>query len=136
MPNIDHFDKYVAVVLGRLYEQFPVKTNLDVRDITGHTDTNKFGLVCAPDGRESREAVIAYATIEWLVDTGYVRAASSAMPMGFQGCVLTAEGLKLLKAVPGSVQATETVGDKLARLVQEGALDLAKDLVKGVLAIG
>lgn len=94
------------------------------------------GGIRAPNGKESEAAAIAYATIEWLVDTGYVRVKEPRYPIGFHGCVLTAQGLKLLKATPGSVQLTETAGDKLVRFVREGALDLAKDVVKAALALG
>ena len=136
MPNIDRFDKYVALILSELYGQFPVKTDLDVRKLTGHSHMDDFGTICAPNGKESRDAKIAYATIEWLIDTGYVRAKEPRHPIGFRQCVLTAEGLKLLKATPSSVQITETVGDKLVRHVKENALDLAIDVAKGALAIG
>lgn len=135
MPNIDRFDKYVALILSRLYEQFPVKTDIDVRKLTEISDTDDFGALLAPDGKESRDARIAYATAEWLIDTGYVRAKEPHYPIGFRACVLTAEGLKLLKATPASVHLTETVGDKLVRFVKEGALDLAQDLVKSALAL-
>ena len=136
MPNIDRFDEYAALIFSRLYEHFPVKVDLDVRDLTGHREMDENGAVLAPNGNTSRCASIAYATIEWLIETGYVRAKEPHYPIGFRGCVLTAEGLKLLKAMPGSVQFTDTVGDKLVRFVREGALDLAKDIVKGALAIG
>ena len=136
MRNIDRFDEYAAVVLARLYEQFPIKTTLDVRRITGHAGVNEFGAICAPDGRESREAEIAWATIEWLADTGYLRASGSNPPAVFAGCVLTAEGLRLLKAVPDSVRAAETGGERIVRLIGEGALDLAKDIVRGLLSVG
>lgn len=136
MSNIDRFDEYAAVVLARLYERFPVKTMLDVRSITGHTGADEFGAVCGPDGRPSREAEIAWATIEWLADTGYVRVSKATPPVVFVGCVLTAEGLKLLKAVPGSVRAGETGGERIVRLLGEGAVDLAKDIVRGLLALG
>ena len=136
MPNIDRFDHYAALVLSQLYADFPVKADVDVRTLTGHSDTDEFGALVAPNGKESREARIAYATIEWLIDTGFVRAAEPQHPIGFRACVLTAEGLKLLKATPASVHLTETVGDKLIRFVKEGALDLAKDLVKSALALG
>ena len=136
MLNIDRFDKYVALILGRLYEQFPVKTDLDVRRLTGHEEMDDTGAILAPNGDESREVAIAYATIEWLIDTGYVRAKEPHHPIGFRRCVLTAEGLRLLKAVPGSVQVGNTVGEKLIRYIREGALDMAKELVKSTLAIG
>ena len=74
MPNIDRFDRYVAAILGQLYGEFPVKVDLDVRRLTGHTATNADGEICAPDGSVSEEAAVAYGTIEWLIETGYVRA--------------------------------------------------------------
>lgn len=136
MRNIDVFNEFVAVILAQLYESFPVKEDLDVRTISGHTDENEFGIICAPDGRESKEAQVAYSTIEWLVDTGYIRADKPRPYRAFRGCVLTAEGLKLLHATPESVQVKETVGDKLVRLVREGTPELARDAVKALLTLG
>ena len=136
MRNIDLFNEYAARILGQLYEKFPVKDDLDVRSITGHTDVNEWGAICAPDGRESKEAQVAYATIEWLADTGYIRADDRRYPFGFARCVLTAEGLRLLEATPESVQITETAGDKLVRLVKEEAIGLARDTVRAILSLG
>ena len=133
--NIELFDEYVARILSRLYEQFPVKCPLDVREITGHTDTDEYGAIVAPDGRASKEAEIAYATIEWLAETGYLRADDASPPYGYRSCVLSARGLELLKATPQSVRVTETLGDKLVRLVAEGSMELAKDAARAAIAI-
>lgn len=135
MPDIERFDHYVARILGALYEEFPVKTDLDVRRLTGHARMNEDGAICAPDGRESRNARIAYATIEWLVDAGYVRAQEPRFPIGFRQCVLTAEGLRALGAVPDSLPGGETVGDRIAGFVREGAADLARNLVRAALGL-
>lgn len=134
--NIDLFDQYAADVLGRLYESFPVKCQLDVRNITGHAETNEYGAICAPGGRPSKEAEIAYATIEWLVDTGYIRADHRSPGFSFQGCVLSPRGLEVLKSVPESVKVKETIGDKLVRLLREGSIDLAKDAVRAAISAG
>lgn len=136
MRNVDLFNEYAARILARLYESFPVKTDLDAREITGHKDMDEFGSICAPDGRSSKEAEVAYATIEWLVDTGFVRADDRRPPLGFVRCVLTAEGLRLLQATPESVRITETAGDKLSRLVREGAFELARETTKALLTLG
>lgn len=136
MRNIDVFNEYVAVILAQLYESFPVKEDLDVRTISGHTDENEFGIICAPDGRESKEAQVAYHSIEWLVDTGYIRADEPRPHRFFRGCVLTSAGLKLLQAIPESVQVKETAGDKLVRLVRESSTELARDAAKALLTIG
>ena len=133
--NIELFDEYTARILSRLYERFPVKCPLDVGEITGHTETDEFGTIVAPDGRASKEAEIARATIEWLADTGYLRAENASLPFGYASCVLTARGLELLKATPRSVSLKETLGDRLVRLVRDGSMDLAKDAVRAAVAL-
>lgn len=136
MQNIDLFNEYAAVILAQLYESFPVKDDLDVRKITGHADVDEFGAICGPGGRRSKEAETAFATIEWLLDSGYVRAEDRRYPYGFARCVLTAEGLRLLNAMPESVRTKETAGDKLSRLVREGAVEFARDAAKALLTLG
>ena len=89
MRNIDLFDEYVAIVLAQLYESFPVKDDLDVRAITGQDPNEPL--------QPSQEAKVAYAAIEWLIETGYVRTVERRPPVGFGGCVLTAAGLNRLR---------------------------------------
>ena len=129
MPNID---RYVAAILGQFYGEFPVKVDLDVRRLTGHTATNADGEICAPDGSVSEEAAVAYGTIEWLIETGYVRALEPRHGSGVRGCVLTEAGLRLLKATPDSVTTRESYGSTLARLVRDGALELATEVARGL----
>lgn len=136
MLNIELFNEYVAHILAQLYVSFPVKGTLDVRTISGHTDVNHYGIICAPDGSESKEAWVAFDTISWLVDNGYVHADSQLARRYYDGCTLTAKGLKLLQAVPKSVQITEPPGGKLVSLIKEGSINLAKDLVKEILTHG
>ena len=136
MRNIDLFNEYAARILSQLYEGFPVKDDLDARTISGHTDENEFGIICAPDGREPKEARVAYPTIEWLLDTGYARSDDRRPYRRFGGCVLSAEGLRLLQATPESAQTAEPAGDKLVRLVKEEAIGLARDTVRAILASG
>lgn len=134
--NIDLFDEYVAIIFSQLYESFPVKNTLDVRKLSGHSETDEFGRLCAPDGRPSQESEIAYATIEWLRESGYIRTGDASYPLAFYDCVLTTQGLEVLKAKPESITARDTVGDKLSRFVREGSLELAKDVAKSALTIG
>lgn len=128
------FDEYAARVFGLLYESFPAKRRLDTRRLTGHADEDEKGTILSPDGRPSKDVEVAWATIEWLVETGYIRSKDSYYLRSFSGCVLTAEGLRLLKRTPDSVALRESAGDKLSRMVREGALDLAKDVLKGLFA--
>lgn len=134
--NIDLFDEYVAIIFSQLYESFPIKSLLDVRQLTGHTDSDEFGRLCAPNGRPSKESEIAYATIEWLRDSGFIRAGEPNYPLAFQKCVLTTQGLEVLKATPESIQAKGSIGDKLVRFVREGSLELAKEAAKTAISVG
>ena len=63
----------VVAVFGQLYAEFPVRLTSTMRRLTGHTARNAEGEICAPDGNVSPEAAVAYATVEWLVESGYVR---------------------------------------------------------------
>ena len=136
MQNIDLFNEYAARILAQLYEIFPSKQTLDARTISGHTDVNRFGIICAPDGSESKEARLAYDTIEWLVHNGYVRADSLLDGRLAYGCRLTEQGRKVLRAVPEKVQNTETRGRKLVRLIKESSIEAAISCVKEILMRG
>lgn len=136
MRNIDLFNEYVAVILAQLYKSFPVKDDLDARKISGHEEEDEFGVIRAPDGRVSKEAEVAYHSVEWLVETGYVRSDEHRYLRAFGGCVLTTEGLRLLQATPESKKVTEAAGDKLVRLVREGIGDQARDAAKALMTLG
>ena len=131
--NIDHFDQYAAQVLGNLYEAFPVKCSLDARELSGHFGEGEFGEIVRPDGRPSKEAEIAYATLEWLMEADFIRCEDRNPPYGAAKCVLTVRGLEVLKAVPDRIQAQETLGDRLANLARSGSLDAAREVVRTVL---
>jgi hypothetical protein len=135
MKNIDLFDEYVAVILAQLYEGFPVKRGIDARKISGHTEINDWGGVADEAGNPSRKFEIAYATIEWLVETGYIRAADRSQ-FGFSQAVLTASALEVLKASPDSLKVKEAVGERIVRFVKEGSLGLAKEAAKAAISHG
>ena len=77
----DLFYEYVAIILAQLYERFPLKSDLDVRQISRH---------------QAKEAKIACATIEWLEEEGYIRV-GGRYRYGLHNCVLTAQGLTRLQ---------------------------------------
>ncbi len=133
MQNIDLFDEYTARIFALLYERFPVKQSLDVRELCGHSAVNDFGIIVDERGRPSRAFDIAMATVEWLGDNGYVRLDRN-FGHGWTNVVLTAQGLEALSAVPESLASKESFGDRLVRFVREGAFGLAKEAAKAALA--
>ena len=135
MKNIELFDHYAARILAELYEAFPVKRPLDARKLCGHSDVDEWGTILDERGERSKAFEVARGTIEWLSETGYLRGGDLGR-YGLNGAVLTAMGLDVLKAKPESLRGADSMGDRLVRLVREGAFDLARDLVKSALASG
>lgn len=132
MSNIELFDEYTARILAQLYEAFPRKSLLDARSVCGHESADEFGRVLDDDGKPSAHFDVALATIDWLTETGYIRA-ESRRQWGFCGAVLTAQGLLVLKAVPDSIQPLEAVGDRMTRLVKAGSIGAAKEAAKAAM---
>lgn len=135
MSNIELFDEYTARILAELYEAFPRKTFLDARSICGHQNIDEFGQVLDPEGKPSAHFEVAFATIDWLAETGYIRA-TDIRQFGARDAVLTAQGLLVLKASPESLTPTEAIGDKITRLVKAGSMGLAKEAAKAAISTG
>lgn len=135
MQNIDLFDEYVAGALAALYESFPVKRFVDARELCGHSDINDFGAIIDPCGNPSKAFDVARATIDWLVETGYIRAGVRHQ-WGYADAVLTAAGLEVLKASPESLKAKETLGEKLVRFTKDGSIGLAREAAKAAISTG
>lgn len=135
MRNVDLFEDYAAQILARLFDQFPVKVALDARELCGDRGTDDFGGVIDEQGRPSRRFDIAMATIEWLADNGHIRIGDRGA-FGFQGAVLTAAGLQVLKKPAGAITGTESVGARIVRFVREGSLAMAREAVKAATGAG
>ena len=135
MTNIALFDEYVATIFGMLYSSFPVRSRLDAVELSGVPEIDEFGVPIDARGKPSKKFDVCMATIEWLIDTGYI-SAKDRDQYGFSQCVLTARGLEILKAVPESVQTKETIGEKLVYLLRSGSIDLAKESAREALSIG
>lgn len=133
--NMDLFDEYAAAILANLYEAFPVKKPLNAADYCGHMDVNDYGVPVDENGNPSKSFDIAKATIEWLIETGYIRS-EGMWQYGSKGAVLTPMGLAVLKAAPESLTVRETTGDKLIRLIRSGSKDAAKDIVRSAITAG
>lgn len=135
MTNIVLFDEYVARILATLYESFPVRIRLDARQISGMLEEDEFGVPIDERGKPSKAFDICMATIEWLIDTGYINSKDKDQ-YGYSWCVLTARGLEILKAVPESVKVQSSVGDKLVQLIKGGSIELAREAAKTAISAG
>ena len=122
MKNIDLFETYTAAIFARLYEAFPLPCALDAQQISDCPGIDEFGAMQKP-------AEICRATMGWLADSGYIRAAG-ATQYAMTGAVLTAKGLEALKATPEALSGKTPVGERIAQLVATGSMDLAREAAR------
>ncbi len=86
MTNIELFDEYTARVLAMLYENFPVRIGLDATKISGVKGFDDVGAPLDESGNPSIAFEICYATIEWLIDAGYIKVKNKS-EHGYGRCV-------------------------------------------------
>ncbi|AWH87899.1 hypothetical protein [Limnobaculum parvum] len=133
--NIDRFNEIVGVILGLLYESFPLKTDLMAVDVVGkETETNYFSehdseviLTVSDD-----DAIFYLDTIDWLKESGYLTGQRSSD--GIHNVVLTAKGLEVLNATPESLGLP--LGVKIVNSVKSEGKEALRSLVSQALGIG
>jgi hypothetical protein len=134
MTNITLFDQYTAEIFSKLYESFPVKIELEVKVFTGEKE-NDFGVIVNAEGHPSKHAQICIATIEWLVDTGYIRA-DRMDQNGATGAVLSSKGLEVLKSSWEDQHVKQSIGDKIVGFIKTGSKELAMEAAKAAISAG
>lgn len=85
----------------------------------------------------SKDADMAYYTISWLLESGYIKAIphnSGVFWKGFSDVVLTAKGLETMKATPDSL--TAPMGERIKDAVKQDGREVARSLVSQALSIG
>lgn len=131
--NIQQFDEITGQVLGALYENFPVPRHLLIEQFieTGYTFHEQMGMDIANERGE-----FFIACIEWLSESGYLRFKNQSHGSGFLNAVLTAKGLEALKAVPESLTAGPSLGDRLVDATKSGTKSILGSLAGEVLSVG
>lgn len=133
--NIQKFDETVAIMLAKLYDNFPTPQSIVV-DAYG-VDVQ---ILYQVDGSEiyKQEKMKANAVINavrWLADEDYLRFDSqSSEGDRIRGAVLTQKGLSLLNAIPASL--SQTRGARLSSAIKSGAKEVAKEVLRQVLEEG
>ncbi|MDQ7091765.1 MAG: hypothetical protein Q9M50_14210 [Methylococcales bacterium] len=135
MANIELFDEFVATILSYLYIKFPLESALDARELSGDKETDEYGTVLDNNKVRSMRFTICLATMEWLIETGYIRIKDKGQ-YGYGRAVLTSKGLEVLKSTPESISKNESIGDKLVKLMNEGSLQMAKEVAKAAVSFG
>jgi hypothetical protein len=118
MPNMDEFNRITVLVLGKLYEAFPQAVRLEVEDVH--------------DGPDENDVKNFSYTVEFLASENYIKfQEASDEGRFFVEVTLTMKGLTVLRSVPDSLDAKETLGNRFAGFLKNGAKDVSKELLKG-----
>ena len=110
--NIELFDCYTGLMLGRLYRNFPLPITLSGEhfiDYKGLEASNREGL--------EKEENLFMATLKWLADVGYIHF-DGMSGVSFFEVVLTSNGLLILRAFAEGNDGDLTIGEKLSHCVQ------------------
>ena len=114
MKNIEIFDKQVAVIFAKLYENFPDKIDIECSKILPNSDENN--KYC--DG-----------TISFLEENELISIEEKLIGNGYIGVRLTMKGLKILKQTPKSISEDKTIGEKIVSNIKDGAVSFAVNLL-------
>lgn len=132
MSQIETFNVCAAIIFERLYQRFPLPTNITTEMIPDYffesEDSDDYL------AHMSREVTFLHAA-EWLVRAGYIWKKDSP-GAAILDAVLSPKGLEVLKAMPESISTEQTLGDRLSDLAEKGSYSLLSKVVDKALAIG
>lgn len=133
--NIERFNEITGVVLGKLYESFPVKTDIMAVDVVGKVERMYYISDHEPEDvmtATDEDVIFYFDTVDWLKQSGYLSAVGSSD--GIHGAVLTAKGLEVLNATPGSLE--KPLGEKMLDSAKTEGKEALRSLVSQALGIG
>ena len=117
MKNIDIFKNIVGLVFGQLYDNFPLRTNLDVRSLANSLcvdvteipdqDENKLEYGYLENGEFF--PTFLDGVLDWLAVEGFIRTDRTNLTWGV---VLTSKGFIGTSAIASD--GTEALGEKMA----------------------
>ena len=132
VSNIQRFDDIASRVFAELYENFPLPTELATEDyLDPATEWNETFQqdVIIDDGE------FFLATVQWLEKAGYV-SADGYHHSRVSDVVLTAKGLEVLRAIPGSLKGDPSIGEQLASAAKTGGKEAMRGLFSQALGVG
>lgn len=135
LPNLDLFHEFAAEILSTLYRNFPARVPLDGGVLAGDQEPDPDAAPDTEEGERRRRFEVALATVAWLRDEGYL-VAPWCGPHRFDGCVLTAKGLRALLRVSDRLAADRTVGERLVAATRDRYSWNGAEVVRAALGLG
>lgn len=133
--NIEKFNYYVGCVFALLHDKFPCRHNIDFVDLIGCEQcAETYSTAGRWTGRYFRDGEIqdvtdeldlAYETVNWLFETGYLIGSVSVTQLGKSAFVtLSPKALEILKVVPAAIDSKssgKSIGEELSDAVKSAA---------------
>lgn len=120
MNNIDKFDILTGKILAKLYETFPVKTSLLPEDFGIKDVMREFLNGGESEAADTAELEFFAASVSWLLENEIIVAKKGGLGIYYE-CGLSFKGLRLLKAVPPSVDSDrKSIGESLCEFAKAG----------------
>lgn len=132
--NIERFDQLTGRIFADLYEVFPMPRTLSDRSYSSIIEQDEQ----AADGKQSSDPGQFFtATIIWLVTSGYITTFQASLNgrYTYDGCVLTAKGLEVLKSTPSSLGG-KSFGQSLQEAAKQGSIETIKKITGEALSVG
>jgi len=133
--NIECFELTAGALLGTLYHEFPRPYYLKCS--TFQEALQKSDILpphCAWDASHRPGLTLISATMNWLMEEGYVRADGGLVSVAFKDCILTSRGFQALNT-PLEV-GEETIGEKLSPENNSLSKFATSELLKAVISVG
>lgn len=131
MKNIELFDLYVGKLFVILYEEFPVRKNINACDFLEYEEK----LDEAYTREEEKSCDIFDSTVQWLRESGYILYKEKSS-VWYIDVILSAKGLELLKAVPDSIRTKRSIGEHINYLAKESTDEALRKSVNVLLSMG
>jgi len=138
--SFDAFNRIALYVLVHLFESFPHQIELDANTIGTQakpTDSNKAESEIFDSLVENH--TLAYSTISWLRDEGFISVGDVNLDSQFRDARLTLKGLTLLGFEGPELEndsSFRNFAEEGARVLREGTRSAATDLVKELILSG
>ncbi len=138
MKNIELFNLSVANVFGKCYQSFPVPIELYSGIVASEVEQKYKNEMFALTDGHSAEHQISDSTIQWLIDSGYIKGSKKIGFNVYENVVLTPMGLIALNAMPDSLKENNstTIGDKLIDFSGDCTISFISELAKIAISEG
>jgi len=126
MDNIEAFDLTVAVILAKLYKQFPQKLSLECDSFCEELDI--------PNYTKEEKIKLCSATMTFLQENDFIVSNSKNNSIAYAYVSLTIKGLTALKSEPKSLSNNESIGKRLIRAIEDKSAGMIVHMAQSALS--